>query len=445
MLVEFVGAGARDASSIASNPSRLFNLWGEKIEAGGRAKRLLRSALGMQSYSSADAVFAGDMFDLDGTLYAIVGGGLYNVTTGALLGAVTFGDSSLSRNYDKLTIASGGNYYVWDGTLAQPATGPFTSIGSVDFLAGRTIYTEKDGNKIGWTGIGLTDLTGGSPDAALNVASAESRSDNIIRGIVVGGSYYVLGERSTEVWAATGNGGADAFALLPGMAQDIGLKAFGLVTRIGGALFLVGDDDIVYIASGTTFQPVSIAPVATAIKEGQPKTCIYWEDRGQKFAAITFADRPAWVYTFTTGEWWERGEGVDYRAWRARSSVKFGNDWIVGADDGGFYKLTGLQDDGAVLLREATSLPVYNDGQFFTVAEFEAFASQGYVDASLMLEVAKDGRFGLSKSVTLSSVGNMSGRALFRALGRGREFVFRLGVTDPVAIDLWSAARVRVA
>lgn len=442
-VVEFVGAGARDTSSLASNPSRLFNCWCEKIEDGGRARRLLRAAPGMVSYAAADDVFALDMFDLDGTLYAPVGDTLYKIESGTAtaLGTIVFGDGNLSRNYDDLTITSGGNYYVWDGTtLAEPTPGAFSEFGSVEFLAGRTILTEKAGNKIQWSEIAdPTDLDG------LNVASAESRSDAIIRGMVSGGTLYVLGEKSTEVWAATGNGGADAFALIPGMVQDIGLSAFGLACKVGGGLFIVGNDGIVYLVAGTEFTPISIAPVSTAIKDGQPKTCLYWEDRGHKFAAITFRDRPAWVYTFTTGEWWERGEGTDYLPWRATVSAKSGNDWYVGADDGGFYRLGGLEDAGEVMLREATSLPVYNDGQFFTVAEFEAFASGGFVDASLMLSVAKDGRFGLGRRVTLSSVGNMGNRALFRGLGRAREFVFRLGVTDPVAIDLWSAARIRTA
>ena len=437
MQVEFVGANGRDTSSLASNPSRLFNVWGDRVEDGGRAKRLLRSVPGMVRFATLPDVFVRDMLDLDGTLYSVAGNELYAGSSS--IGSVDFGDGNLSRNYEKLTLTSVGKYYVWNGSLTEPTPGAFTSFGSVEFLAGRTLLTEKDGSKIQWS-----DIADPSTLPGLNVASAESRSDAIIRGMVSGGLYYVLGEKSTEVWAATGSGGAGAFALLPGMVQDIGLKAFGLVCRIGGGLFLVGNDGIVYLASGTTFNAISIAPVSTAITDGEPDTCLYWEYRGHKFAAITFKDRPAWVYCFTTGEWFERGETTDYLPWRARVSVKFGDDWLVGADDGGIYTLSGLDDDGEVLLREATSLPVYSDSQFFTVAEFEAFVSPGFVNATLMLEVQKDGQYGLSRSVTASTIGG-NPRAVFRALGRAREFVFRVGISDPVEIDLWSAARLRVA
>lgn len=442
MTVEFVGAGARDASSPWANTSRLYNCWGEKVEAGGRAQRLLRPVPGMVPYAEAADVFIRDMFDLDGTLYAAAGDNLYQVSAGSAsnLGSIVYGNANLSRNYTKLTLTSGGKYYVWNGTdLVEPTPGAFSAFGSVDFLAGRTLLTEKDGSKIQWS-----DLADPNTLDGLNVASAESRSDAIIRGITAGGFYYVLGEKSVEVWGATGQGGAGAFALLPGMVRDVGLAGFGLVCRIDGGLFLVGNDGIVYLASGVTFTPVSIAPVATAIEQGTPVSCLYWEDRGHKFAGIVFGDRPAWVYAFTTGEWFERGEGVDYQPWRARVSVKSGN-WMIGAEDGGIYTLSGLTDDGGPLLREATSFPVYNDGAYFSIPEMEVFASSGEYDASVMLEVCKDGIWQLPRASTLSRSGQDRSRALFRGLGRAREFAFKVGISDPVDVPLWSSARLRTA
>lgn len=442
MIVEFVGSGARDTSSPWANTSRLYNCWGEKVEAGGRAQRILRPVLGMEAYATTADVFIRDMFDLDGTLYAAAGDNAYQIAAGSAtnLGTIGFGDANFSRNYAKLTLTSGGKYYVWNGiTLVEPTAGAFSSFGSVDFLAGRTLLTEKAGSKIQWS-----DLADPNTLPGLNVASAESRSDAIIRGLVSGGLYYVLGEKSTEIWGATGNGGASAFALLPGMVRDVGLAAFGLVCRVDGGLFLVGNDGIVYLAAGTTFTPVSIAPVATAIKDGTPVSCLYWEDRGHKFAAIVFNDRPAWVYAFTTGEWFERGEGVDYQSWRARVSVKSG-DWLIGAEDGGIYTLTGLEDAGKPLLREATAFPVYADGAYFSVPEMEVFASSGAADASVMLTVCKDGIWQLPRAGTLSRAGQDRSRALFRGLGRAREFTFKVGVSDPVDVPLWSAARLRTA
>jgi hypothetical protein len=443
--LEFVGSSARDASSVGSNPSRLVNLWADKVEAGGKTRRLLRSTAGMVAFAFTDSIFVRAMMEMDGSIILVANDGLYRAFGGVAnrLGTVEPGENvAISRNLGTVTLTTGGRYYTWDGALTEPTPGAFSMFGSVGFMAGRTLLTEAGGNKWCWS-----DIADPGTLPALNVATAEQHDDKIVRLMVIAGTVMLFGERSTELWAVTGEGGAAAFALLPGSVKGVGLKSFGLVTPAGEGAFIVGSDDIAYLVSGSSWIPVSNAAVNDAIKTGNPTRCFYWEDRGHKFVALGFSDRPAWVYDIATGEWFERAEGVDYQPWRAACSVKLGADWIVGADDGRLYTLGGVMDNDEVLSREATSFPIYMDGQWFSVAELEMFTGAGFHagTASLVLEPSKDGIiWGRSRSVDLGLDGDFGKRAIFRALGRYRQFVAKVTLTD-ADIPIYADCRVRFA
>jgi len=448
-IVEFVGQSSQDGSNIAASPSRLFNLYREPVAQGGRTRHVLRSVLGTQPYASVPGVFVRDMFEFDDTLMVVASGDLYQVINGnvTLIGEVGNGPAQISRNGDAVTVTADGKYYVWNGdTFLQPATVGYAPFGSVDFLAGRTLLSEQGGARFWWSDLGEPETIPG-----LNFASAEQRADKIIRLLVVSGVAMLFGERSTELWSATGQGGANAFALLPGAVVDTGLRGFGLAVKVDGGVFLVGDDGICYLAAGTAWQAVSTPAVNTAIEEGQPQRCFYWEDRGHKFCAVSFSDRPAWVYDITTGEWFERGTGVDRGAWGAVASAKLGRDWIVGDNDGGLYKLARINaDHTGVMLREATSFPLYNDGDWFSIAELEIFTGHGFQvqprAAQIMLEMARDGvRFGPPRNLSVGWDGDFGRRTVFRALGRYVQAVARLSMTDPVDMPIWADARLRLA
>lgn len=447
--MELFGPSSLDTSSPASNPGRLVNLWADKVEAGGKTRRLLRSAAGMTSFARTGSLFVRDAFTLDTAVFAVVNDRLYRCTSGAaaLCGAVEPGPTaSISRNGTVATVVSGGRYYNWNGsTLSTPSAGAFSNFGSVGFLAQRTLLSELNGNRWCWSDIAAPQTLDG-----LNYAVAESRDDKIIRLMVSSGIVMLFGELSTEMWSVTGQGGANAFALLPGAVMDTGLKAFGLAVQTDGAVFLVGDDNIAYMAAGNSWAPVSTAPVNTALKDGQPERCVYWEDRGHKFCAIVFADRPAWVFDLATREWWERAEGVSYARWRATASARLGDLWIIGANDGNLYSLGGVTDDGGVLCREATGYPMIRNNDWFTLAELELFTGHGFQvmdrPASITLETSRDGIvFGRAMTRSLGMDGDFQKRVLFRGLGRHRQIVPRVTMTDEVDIPLYADARVRVA
>lgn len=445
-MPEVFGPSQYDPANKTANPARLYNLF---REPNGQ-RTLLRSCVGLTEQAATGQYFCRDLFDLSGQLYGVFGRNLYRVTgaTVTLVGEVGTGHVQISRNAERLTVTAGGRYFVWDGDdLTEPATGAFSAFGSVDYLAGRTILTELNGNRLQWSGIDDPATLDG-----LNFASAESRPDKVLRCIAVGSALMVFGEESTEVWGATGQGGSAAFALLPGAVVDTGLFGYGTAAKIDGGVFCVGDDGIAYIVAGTTWKPVSTAAVNAAIEAHAPTRCKYWEDSGHKFCAIGFSDRPDWVFDLTTQEWHERGEGDgdDGDAWRATAACRSGGVWLFGADDGAIYAgaRNGL-DAGGPLIRQATTGAIERGGKYFGISSVLFGASYGEQvmsqAASLVLEVSRDGAtWGEPRAVEVGFNGDFSKRAIFRALGRSRRFALRLTFSDPCDFSLWSDAAVEV-
>lgn len=447
-MITFAGQSMRDSSSPGSQTSRLINLYREPVGDGGKTQFLLRAAMGMEILAELDGVFTRDLFAYDDAVIAMVSGQLYKISGDGVLpiGAVTAGDiGQISRNGKYVTAVSGGKYYVWNPdtlSLTEPAAGPIESLASVDFLAGRTVLGELGGSRFCWSDIGDPSTLNG-----LNFATAEQRDDRLVRLMVVNGVIMLLGERSTEMWAPTGQGGAAVFALLGGSVVDRGLKSFNLACKAEGGLFVVGNDGIAYIIAGNQWAAVSTPAVNTAIKDGDPTTCIYWEDRGHKFAAITFDDRPAWVYDFATTEWWERAEG-NGDPWRATAAARMGGGFVVGLDNGNIFRLTNTpQDNGGPLWRRATSYTVYQGGNWFTLAAVEFLFGQGFQGGpfNIMLEIGKGETFSPPRHLALGSTGDFGNRAKFSALGRHQVAVARLTITDPFDVPIYSDAEVRFA
>lgn len=441
-VMELFGASALDTSAVSAHPGRLYNLWADRVADGGRTRRLLRSVPGMTVYHNFAASPVRALFRRDDELFAVAGGTLARRTAAganAVCGAVAAsGTADIARNGTDVVVAAGDFYYRWNGTTLSTPSIPITTAASVSFLAGRTIVTSR-GQVFCWS-----DVAAPGTFPGLNVATAEQRDDDIVRGMVSGGVLFLFGERSIEMWAPDSFGAA-AFGLIGGGVIDRGLKGFNLIQPVGGGFFFVGDDDISYLMGGSTLRAVSIAAVNTALKAGTATSCEYWEDRGHKFCAIVFSDRPAWVFDLTTEEWFERGEGA-FGVWRAARSVEVDAGWIVGAADGQAYTLAGMTDAGAVLRRVAVSYPLYNDGAFFTFAELEIFSETGTAGNLVTVETSRNRRTWGNARTQALFVGRDDGEgAIFRQLGRAKDMTARLTLEGAVDVPIYADARVRLA
>lgn len=426
--ITFVGQSIRNAASPATASSRLVNCYREPIGDGGF---LLRPVPGLIPFGQLPSVIVRDLETVDGKLYAASAAMLYEISaTGAVSSLATIEDglTTIAGNNGLVTVCANGRYWVWDGAAAtEPAAGAFDDFGSLEYFGNYTVLTERNGRRFQWSDIAdATDLPG------LNFSTADGKDDNLIRPFVINGQLFLWKERSHEIWYLTGGAGADAFERAAGGVGDIGLKAHGLIARIPGGAFLIGDDNRAHLASNG-LQPVSTPAVEDAIQNGGPQACVVYEVQGHTFCAIVFADRPAWVFDLATAEWHERAQGGG--PWSVSATAKFRGDWYAGRSDGAVFAFGGITDDGFPVVKQAVTQTLAGDARLI-VREMELFARKGIVPGQITLEMSRDNgvTFGPAKAREIGPVGDTDKRIVWRNLGQFRQATARIAWDGDLSI-----------
>ena len=455
-VLEFVGQSAQDADNIAANPSRIVNFYREPVIAGGKTRYALKSVLGQIQFASVDRLFVRAFGVIDGVAYLAAGGYLTRISASGVatdLGAIADSEeTTISGNTGNVVVCAGGLYYVWNGTtLTQPTGAAFTDFGSLETIGGYTVLTERNGRRIQWT-----DLVDPTTFDALNFATTEARDDDNLRAVAIAGNLWIFKTGSIEIYYVTGQGTSSAFGRVSGAVLDTGLKAFGLVTKFDGGAFFIGDDGIAYVTSGGALQPVSTPAVETAIAQGEPTECFFYEDEGHKFCVIRFHDRASWCYDLSTGEWHERASGTALEAWTVRATVKAYGKWLTAATGGQIGALGRYNTDfAATLRRTAVSRTLYIGGDRFRVTFLEVLMRLGKSflgrpdaarPARIFIRVSRDGgqTWGAEKWRDVSDQGQYSGTVRYRSLGQFRQMTVELNVTDPTELPIYCDANVVV-
>lgn len=448
--VEFAGQSARDADNPTANPSRLVNGYREPMIPGGRAGSVLRAVPGMSELASITGIFTRAMLAWDGTIAAIVGRNLYQVTSAGavtLIGDVEATDNlaGLAESTGDLVAVGGGKYWRWDGvTLTNTTTGAVTAPASVAYLGGYVIVSETDGRVFAWSGLADPATFGG-----LDFASAEITPDPIIRIVSFKDALYIFKASGFERWAVTGLAGPDAFQRIGGAQEEPGLAGYNLVTTFPNGLSFVGSDGRVHVSG---IGPISTPPVEVAIERLRPQRMFYYEQRGHGFICLAFRDAAAWCYDVATGEWHEREQ--DGGAWLAAASVKLGASWYVGTEAGQVALLSNdCRDFGSPMVRRYVSRTL-DPGARFNVSKIEAYPRiagdiQGDGDlseAKVTLRTSRDGvQFGPPKDRGVGDVGQYQTRLTWRALGQFRTATIELSQSSAKDVPLLAEIDLVVA
>jgi hypothetical protein len=453
--LEFVTKSTRDADFVAATTERLLNLYPEPLPEGSPARFQIKSVLGMQGFTQLAGAFVRAFAqvaasDLSERLFGLSSGRLVEIAQdGSLTDRGAIPDdpiSSISGNNGDVTIVGGGRYFVWDGaTLTEPTAGAFSDIGSVTFLGGYTILTELGGRQFLWSALADAGTLPG-----LNFATAEARDDAIIQAQAINGNLWIFKSSSIEIWAATGQANENAFSQIPGTTIDTGLRSFGLVTNIPNGAFFVGNDGKAYLAAGAQISPASNPAVETAIQQGEPTDCFYYEDEGHSLCVIRFDDRPAWVLDLATNMWHERASMTG--PWTATGSARAWGFWAVAGIGGDVSRLARTNADNTLpLIRRATSRTLYIEGERFRVMMAEFLGRMGRSSlgrpASVVMRVSRDGglTWGNERTASMGAPGQYDQRVVYRNLGIARRLTVELTISDPADLTLLSSANVVVA
>lgn len=448
MEIEFVGQSNRDDDNIQADPSRLINCYRERHGE----KFIIKSVLGTERLTTLPGVFMRAMREIGGEIYAVHGGALHRVNSkGDQINLGQVEDSELTDvegNNGAITVSAGGEYYVYNAAtgLLQPSTGAFEGASSVSILGQRTIITEPMGRRFGWSNPADPTTFNG-----LNFATAETEDDAIIRGAAINGQYWIFGERSVERWYLSGSGDPAQFLLpISGAVDEVGLKSYNLFTKVRNGAFYVGEDNIVRLVSGGQSTPRSTRAVETTIQKSTAAGCFYFEDEGHKFCALTFTDRPAWIYDISMNEWHERAEGSEFGPWSAVSSAIAFGDSFVGNNLGQVNRLTrNNKDVSDPLLRRAVSRNAEVLGEDFVVSRVQMRPRVGRSnlgrEAQVQVRISKDRgeTWGRIRTRSLGDQGQYRTRTLLKALGLFKSMTMEFTISDPAEIPFESTVFIK--
>lgn len=172
----------------------------------------------------------------------------------------------------------------------------------------------------------------------LNVATAESKPDTLLRPIPLGnGQLLLCGDASMEVWGG-GNDSGYPFSYISTIARGIvGPYAIaGHDDGWGKGIFLVGDDFKVSTLDGYTPVPISVPDLDLLIENEPIKANIIvsvYVSEGHGFLVVQGANW-CWEYDTTLQSWHERKSYLK-NYWRGRFPIKAFSQWICGDTDSG--------------------------------------------------------------------------------------------------------------
>jgi len=157
-------------------------------------------------------------------------------------------DISATRDYLWITDGFELQYTNGTGALTPIATPDDIPMISLDVFNGYVLCVQSDSDRFYWIQPGAITIDG------LDFATAERFPDKILQVRVVGDEFWLLGERSIEVWRATGDGDAP-FVRIEGRAYNFGI--------FGGTAVRLKDTSVVLVAHDGT--PINIAGTPTPI------------------------------------------------------------------------------------------------------------------------------------------------------------------------------------
>lgn len=302
----------------------------------------------------------------EGVLYVLSGKVLFSVTISGdvtVLGGIPgqgFAVMDVNQrdpNPEISIVTDGLSYILSGGILSQIVDQDLPSPVSVATLNGFSIYASNAQGK-GRNYYSGVDNAGSIN--ALDFFTSEAHPDGIVRAISHKQNYWVLGEKTTEVWGNVASNTQPFRRVLTAPIQK-GCASAASVRTIGEDLIWIGDDSQVHLARGYQPQVISTASVARDIEAVSDKSAIVGSahySRGHGFYTISH-DNWTWRFNIKTGRWYNmRSKGL--KRTRRTGEITFGDkllafDYILGK----IYQVGRVFDEaGEPMLMELRSPPM---------------------------------------------------------------------------------------
>ena len=469
MNIPFIGP-SYTSRSVNIDAQRSVNLYPEVVESQtGKTVMALYGTPGYKTFCTLPTSPVRGLWEAAGRLFAVGGNKLYEVqpdgsaTERGALGTSS-GYVSMADNGQQVCLVDGPNGYILNlstNVLTQIASSGWRGSDRVAYQDGYFIFSEPG------TGVFyISSLNDGLTIDTLDFASAEGSPDNIVGLISDHRELWLFGQKTVEVFYNSGNPDFP-FERIQGAFIEHGCAAPHSIAKMDNSVFWLGSDDrgngIVWKANGYQPQRISTHAVELAIQsyESVSDAVAYtYQDEGHMFYVLNFTNaNSTWVYDAATGLWHERASGAGNSISRHKAdshSFVFGKHLVGDYSSGKIYEQDNdlYSYDGSPIVRLRSAPRIHNDLKFLYFSAFQLDMETGVgldkgvqgSDPQVMLQWSDDGGHTWSNEhwVSAGKIGGYKVRARWRRLGRSRDRVFRVIITDAVKVAM-IAANVEVS
>jgi hypothetical protein len=341
--------------------------------------------------------------------------------------------------------------------------GAFTGASSVDVVDNYFVYNRPNTQQFASSDL-LSPITYG-----LAFASKFTGPDDLVSLIVDHGQIYLLGEKTSEVWADTGTF-PFPFQRIPGASSQHGIAAEFSMARFGNSFAYVSRNDrgqaVIVQMNGYFPQRISTHAVEnTLVNQNISDAVAYtYQLEGHECYVVSFPTlNLTWVYDGSTQMWhkWLYCDNQNnYQRHRSNCSAFFQGSVLVGDwENGQIYRLDpdNYTDNGQNIrrVRRCPHLVTDFQRQYFEELQIQFQPGVGLqgietfplgdndigINPQAMLRWSNDGGSTWSNEhwSGMGKVGKYQNRIIWRRLGWARDRIYEVVVTDPVKTVIVSA------
>lgn len=392
-----------------------------------------------------------------GSLYYVVHRGTFysvdNASTKTAKGTLNTTTGRVDMAYDGsvILIVDGTNGYTY--TVASTT---FTQIIDADFPNGSNTCGWLNGQFLADDGTG-SDAFFTSPDGTnwdpLDFATAESAPDGLVRLFIDHGQVLLFGEATIEPWGSIANQDF-AFAPIKGAIASFGLAARWSLTPYNDTVAFLAKNLMGQVQAmmmeGNTPRVISNQEMDhefntySAVADA---TAFSYLEGGHPFYQINFpTPGKSWLYDGSTGLWSPVEFGLNGARHRGEMFLDFINQRLISDySNGNIYTLQTdvYTDNGTAIAREIVTRHLFAADDRVTIDRLYVDMEVGVgtqtgqgSNPKVMLSISKtNGKtWGAELWKNLGAVGTYLTRVIWRRLGQGRDWLFKLRITDPVKV-----------
>lgn len=386
-------------------------------------------------------------------LYAAQYDQLYEINAaGGITSRGTF-----STNVGRVNMADDGTRILMvDGTAGyyyNVQTGVFSTIADADFpngattccfLAGRMIVEDPSvPGQFRWSDLYADTWP------ALNFATAEANPDPLVSVYALNGNLLLMGETTIEFWAVTEDATLP-YAWVGSAAAQWGLAARQSIARLGSSIAFLARNTQgqvqVCTLNGYQVVPISIPELdylLNSYSAVEDATAYSYMLGGHPMYAINFPSAgKSWLYDAASQAWSELQSSTGGMHPGEIAQTYRTGIYVSDRSSGAIYRQDPYTytEAGESVQRQIVGRHIFQ-GDPMSVSEMWIDVEMGVGTVSgagenpqLRLRTSKDGGHTWSNELwaPIGRQGVYQSRAVFRRLGRARDWLFEISLTDPV-------------